>query len=734
MDKLLLDIPHILPDASDHGKLQVKQLLEKLEKTTGIAQVDIQNGVPAKICIHYDPNTISGSQVKQMARKQGKALAQKNHKQSDTDHGHFHAPLGENTELYFAIGSGICWLSGFILSFFFPINATGLFILFGTAIFLGGFYTTIEAYQSIRRGKFEIDFLMLVAAVGAMILGRWNEAALLLFLFSLGHSLEHYAMKRAKKSIAALTELVPPIAQLMQNGQIKEIPVEELKVGDVILVRPNSKIAADGVVLKGNSSVDQSPITGESIPVGKHPHPNGQTIEQFTELKAENRVFSGTINGSNALEVKVLRLNKDSTLTRLIELVKEAEAQKSPTQQFTDRIERYYVPGVLIMVSLLLFAFLVIDEPFEASFYRAMSVLIAASPCALAISTPSAVLSGIARAAKQGVLIKGGRPLEALGNINAIAFDKTGTLTEGKPKLTHVLPFAETTKEELLSIAVAVESLSDHPLASAIVEGGKQILGSANLPEAQNMQALIARGVQAQLETSLIHIGNRRLMEEVTNASVPDEIEQQMKNLETQGHTAMIVLKDKQYLGIIAIMDVARTEAKITLERLKKVGIQQMVMLTGDNQKVADAIAASIGLSEAHGNLLPEQKVAFIKSLTEQAGKVAMVGDGVNDAPAMAKSTIGIAMGAAGSDVALETADIALMADKLDNLPFTIGLGKKAKQIIRQNLLISLGMVLILVPLTLTGMVEIGPAVVGHEGSTLVVVANALRLLGFNAD
>ena len=372
MDKLLLDIPHLLPDAPKHTEVQIQQLLKGLEKTSGISQAHIQEGIPAKICVHYDPNTISVGQVEKMAKKQGVAIGRKNaHKETNEDH--HHLPFGENTELYFAIGSGIFWFSGFILSFFFPVNSIGLFIVFGISISLGGFYTTIEAYESIRKGKFEIDFLMLVAAAGAMVLGRWNEAALLLFLFSLGHALEHYAMKRAKKSIAALTDLVPPVAHLIKNGQIEEIPVEDLRIGDTILVRPNSKIAADGVVLKGNSSVDQSPITGESIPIGKHPHPNGQAVTQFNELKAENRVFSGTLNGSYVLKIKVLRLSHNSTLSRLIELVKEAEAQKSPTQQFTDRIERYYVPGVLIMVSLLLFAFLVIDEPFEASFYRAMS-------------------------------------------------------------------------------------------------------------------------------------------------------------------------------------------------------------------------------------------------------------------------------------------------------------------------------------------------------------------------
>ena len=498
------------------------------------------------------------------------------------------------------------------------------------------------------------------------------------------------------------------------------------------MVKPNSRVAADGVVVSGHSTVNQAPITGESIPVGKYAVADPDKEYQFNDLGAEHRVFSGTINGSNALEVRVLRLTKDSTLARVVELVKEAETQKSPTQQFTDRIERYYVPAVLILVTLLLFAFLVIDEPFEASFYRAISVLIAASPCALAISTPSAVLSGIARAAKQGVLIKGGRPLEDLGELKAIAFDKTGTLTEGKPRLTHVIPVNNHSKESLLKVAIAVEELSDHPIAAAIVEGAKEMIGNVEVPEAEDMQALIARGVRANLEGEKVHIGNRRLFMELTGKSVPEAIESQMSQLESTGHTAMIIHKGEHYLGVIAVMDVARPEAKSTLAALGKIGIQRMIMLTGDNQLVADSIAENIGITDPLGNLLPEQKVEAIEQLLKEEGKVAMVGDGVNDAPAMAKSTLGIAMGAAGSDVALETADVALMADKLDNLPFAIGLGRKAKTIIKQNLWISLGMVAILIPLTITGTVAIGPAVVGHEGSTLVVVLNALRLLGYD--
>lgn len=653
------------------------------------------------------------------------------HKETN-EHGHANLNfLGENTELYFAISSGVFWVSGVALSFISGVSETTVTTLFIVGAVFGGVFTFFSAGSGLLKGKFEIDFLMLFAAIGAAFLGKWGESALLLFLFSLGHALEHYAMKRARKSISALSDLAPPTALVKRNGELEEVHIEALKVGDIIVVKPNSTIAADGVVAKGTSPVDQAAITGESMPVSKHPNANWQNEMDIDKLLAEHRVFAGTINGSGALEIKVLKEAKDSTLSKLIYLVKEAETQKSPTQHLTDKFEKYYVPSVLILIIILLFAFVLIDESFEQSFYRAMSVLIAASPCALAISTPSAVLAGIARAARQGVLIKGGRPLEDLGSIKAIAFDKTGTLTEGRPKLTHAIPFGATTKEQLLQVSVAVEALSDHPLAAAIVNGGRKELGDIEIPKAENLKALTARGIQADWNDGLVHIGNRRLFEELTGVPVPEEIDRKMAELESEGHTAMIVHRDKEYLGIISAMDVARPEAISTLAALKKIGIKRMVMLTGDNQLVANAIAKNIGITDPMGSLLPEDKVKAIEQLKEQEGGVAMVGDGVNDAPAMAKSTVGIAMGAAGSDVALETADIALMADKLDNLPFAIGLSRKAKSIIKQNLIISLGMVAILVPLTMMGTIAIGPAVVFHEGSTLVVVLNALRLLRY---
>jgi Cd2+/Zn2+-exporting ATPase len=464
------------------------------------------------------------------------------------------------------------------------------------------------------------------------------------------------------------------------------------------------------------------------MPVDKMPVEDADiTLKAAEKLDEKHRVFAGSINGSELLEVKVTRPAEDSTIARLVKLVNEAQTQKSPTQNFADKLEKYYVPAVLLLVTILLFAFVVIDEPFSASFYRAMSVLVAASPCALAISTPSAVLSGVARAARGGVLVKGGRPLEELGSLTAIAFDKTGTLTEGKPKLTGVYPLNGVSEEEILETIVAIEKLSDHPLAAAIVKGGIERL-ERDVSAATNVEAIQGRGVRALYNNKEIHIGNKELFTEKDD-QVPEGIRSQAEALEMLGNTTMLVQRDKKFIAIITLMDIARKDAKETLAELKKKGIRKMIMLTGDNQKVAEAIAKDIGMTDAWGNLLPEQKVAAIEKLRKDEKKVAMVGDGVNDAPAMAKSTVGIAMGAAGSDVALETADIALMADQLSNLPFAIGLSRKAKKIIKQNVIISLGMVAILIPLTITGIAHMGPAVIGHEGSTIVVVFNALRLL-----
>jgi Cd2+/Zn2+-exporting ATPase len=583
--------------------------------------------------------------------------------------------------------------------------------------------------QTIAKGGFEIDFLMLVAAAGAAILGNWFEGSLLLFLFSLGHALEHFALEKARKSIASLADLRPKTALLSANGQIKEVPVETLQTGDIILVKPHSKIAADGVIVKGSSSVNQAPITGESMPAEKMAIP--ENTQASGKVPDANRVFAGTINGDGSLEIKVSAKAADSTLARLIKMVNEAQTQKSPTQQFTDRFEKYFVPSVLILVVSLCFAFLVIDESFRESFYRAMSVLVAASPCALAISTPSAVLSGIARAARAGVLIKGGRPLEDLGTLQAMAFDKTGTLTEGKPRLTLIKTLSgQLSEQQLLQIAVSIESGSDHPLAQAVVKGGKEKLNNATIDAAEEVQAIQGKGVQAMINGQKIAAGNLALFEK---ENPPVAVTDAVHEAEKAGNTIILIRRNEEYIGLLGLMDTPRAEAKETIRLLRKEGIRTVVMLSGDNQNVADAVASQTGIDEAHGGLLPEQKVQAMEALVKREKKVAMIGDGVNDAPAMARSTVGIAMGAAGSDVALETADVALMGDRLSLLPFAVGLSRKSRQIIRQNLIISLGMVALLVPLTIAGVATIGPAVMAHEGSTLVVVMNALRLLGYNS-
>ncbi|MDR5589454.1 heavy metal translocating P-type ATPase [Christiangramia sp. SM2212] len=644
---------------------------------------------------------------------------------------HSHGIFGERTELIFAVGSGVFLLIGFLLDKFSALSFIYILVPYLISYILGGYYTLKEAITEISKGRFEIDFLMLVAAVGAALLNKWAEGALLLFLFSLGHSLEHLAMAKARKSIESLTKLSPKIAMRKEGDSFVEVGIEALRIADIIRIKPNSAVSADGVLIKGKTSINQAPITGESIPVDKEPVKNPEDeFSADSDIPEKSRVYAGTINGDNSIEIKVIKESQDSTLNRLINMVQEAQEKKSPTQLLTDKFEKYYVPAVLILIVLMNFAFLVVDETWQDSFYRSMAALVAASPCALAISTPSAVLSGIARAAKGGVLIKGGKPLEDLGTLRAIAFDKTGTLTEGKPKMTDVVLLNGLSNDEFLRNVIALESSSNHPLAKAVVRDGKSKMTQLNgFPEVHDSEAVQGKGIRGNIGGELVQIGNLELFEE--NSEVPVKVQNQVKSLEKQGKTVMLVQNGNEFSGILALMDTPREAAKSTLAKLKKIGIRKMIMLTGDNQEVANAVASEIGLTNAYGSLLPEEKVERIKQLKEDESKIAMIGDGVNDAPAMANSTVGIAMGAAGSDVALETADIALMADRLEILPFAIALSRKAQQIVKQNLWISLGVVALLLPATIFGWANIGIAVLFHEGSTIVVVLNALRLLAF---
>ena len=656
------------------------------------------------------------------------------HAEGDGHAGHEHAPgglFGSNTELIFALAAGGALSVGFALEKLAPGIPTWVpLALFLGAYGLGGFFTVREAVENLKRRRFEIDTLMLVAAAGAAALGAWAEGALLLFLFSLGHALEHYAMGRAKRAIEALAELAPRTARVRRGDDIIETPVERLEIGDLIVVRPNERLPADGFVVSGTTSVNQAPVTGESMPVDKQPVADPvEARARSASIDAASAVFAGTINGAGAIEIEATRKSSDTTLAKVVRMVSEAETQKSPTQRFTDRFERVFVPLVLALAFVLLFAWVVVDEPFRDSFYRAMAVLVAASPCALAIATPSAVLSGVARAARAGVLIKGGAPLENLGAIDAIAFDKTGTLTEGRPRITEVVPMEGVEARELLSVAVAVERLSDHPLAEAVARDGAQRLEGEALRTASSLRSLTGQGVAAELDGETVLIGKPEMFGADGVAPLGRSMREAVERLRDQGRTIMVVRQGPRDLGVIGLLDTPRAAARDALARLRTLGVRRMVMLSGDHQKAAEAIAGQMGLTEAWGDLMPDDKVEAVKRLRANA-KVAMVGDGVNDAPAMATATVGVAMGAAGSDVALETADVALMGDDLSNLPFTIGLSRRTRAVIRQNLFVSLGVVAFLVPATILGL-GIGPAVALHEGSTLLVVFNALRLLAY---
>lgn len=652
------------------------------------------------------------------------------------DHDHDHKGiLGRHTELICSLACGLLLGVGFAVEKLSTAAPPWLpLALYCGAYLAGGFYTVREALENIRRGKFEIDTLMLVAAAGAAILGAWAEGALLLFLFSLGHALEHFAMGRATQAIEALAKLAPQTAIVKRNGETREVPVEQLSVGDIVVVRSNERLPSDGFVVEGRSSVNQAPVTGESIPVDKQPVSDATIARERPEaIGASSKVYAGTINGPGALEIEVTRTSKDSVLAKVVKMVSEAESRKSPTQRFTDKFQRIFVPGVLLLAVVLLGAGFVVDEPFAATFYRSMAVLVAASPCALAIATPSAVLSGVARAARGGVLIKGGAPLEALGAVSVIAFDKTGTLTEGNPRIVNIKVMEGVTEEELLAVAVAVESASDHPLAQAIVRDGKQRLGDQKIRAASDLQSLTGRGVRASLDGETVWIGKVEMFGADDVPAIGPTAKAAVEALRQGGQTTMVVRKGERDLGVIGLMDSPRPAARQVLARLRELGIRRMVMLSGDHQKVADAIASEIELDDARGDLMPDDKVRTIGQLRSEARQIAMVGDGVNDAPAMASSTVGIAMGAAGSDVALETADVALMGDRLEHLPFVIGLSRSTRRIILQNMFVSLGVVGLLVPATILGL-GIGPAVAVHEGSTLLVVFNALRILAYRDD
>jgi Cd2+/Zn2+-exporting ATPase len=614
--------------------------------------------------------------------------------------------------------------------------------LYALAYVAGGYYSVQDAWETLKQRQFDVNFLMIIAAVGAAAVGQPREGAVLMFLFSLSNTLETYAMGRTHASVRALLDLAPKEADVYRGGQIVRVPVDDLRVGEVVLVRPGAQIPADGQVIRGDSAVDEASITGEAMPVEKRPGA---------------RAFAGTLNGQGALDLRVTTPVGDSTLARIVAVVRQAREQKAHSQDFTDRvIGQYYAYAVVgitllaIVVPLLFFGW---DVP--ATLYRAMTLMVVASPCALVISIPAALLSALASAARGGVLFKGGRHLEAAARVKVVAFDKTGTLTSGRPGVVAIIPVGLTDEKrttqdqsvaaslavgpsslvppddqlgelteaqvQLCAVAAAIERFSEHPLARAIVKGAQE--RALAIPAAEGFEAQTGAGANATVLGRSMRIGRPALFGQLT-PDVAIEVHAQ----ETQGRT-VVALGDQQPWGLIAIADTVRPEAAAAVARLKQVGIARVVLLTGDNRHTAAAIGAALGVNEVRAELLPHQKVEAIKDLQARYGPVAMVGDGVNDAPALATAALGVAMGAAGTDVALESADVLLMADDLSRLPGALKLAKHARRIVRQNLAFAFTVMAVLMALAIVGSIPLPLGVVGHEGSTLIVVANGLRLL-----
>ncbi|HET9065603.1 MAG TPA: heavy metal translocating P-type ATPase [Gemmatimonadales bacterium] len=624
--------------------------------------------------------------------------------------------FARHEELAWAAAAGLLLLTSWLLEIGGRLPwevARGGYLL---VAIIGGRQPVRHLVRGLMRGRLflDIDFLMVVAAIGAAVVGAWAEGAFLLFLFALANALERYALDRARDAIRALTALVPDTARVLAAGRETVLPIAQVRPGDVVVLRPGERVPVDGTIRSGASSLDQAPITGESIPVDK---------------QVGDEVYAGTLNGEGALEVLVTRAVGDRTLDRVIRLVEESESAKARTEQFTERFERVFVPIVVVLDILLIVVpplLGVLD--WSTALYRGMTVLVAASPCALALGPPAAMLAGIAQAARRGVLIKGGIHLESLALVRAIAFDKTGTLTRGRPEVTALIPASGCDLAELMLVAGSVERRSEHPLAQAVVRRAEA--DGVPLEPAGDLTAITGRGVTCTFRDEPVWIGSMQMWRREGDLP-PVEILEAAATVGAAGQSVMAVRHGTRWLGVIGLSDQPRDSVPTTLATLRSMGLGPLVMLTGDHAGVGHAVARSIGLDDVRADLMPADKVTAIGELLAAHGSVAMVGDGVNDAPALAAATVGIAMGGAGSAAALETADVALIGDDLSRLPFAIGLARRSRTILRQNLVIAAGMMLLLLIAAALGVLDIGPAVIGHEGSTLIVIGNALRILRY---
>lgn len=594
-------------------------------------------------------------------------------------------------------------------------------LLFITSMLVGGLSLFRTGLQNLMRFEFDMRTLMTIAVIGGVIIGEWAEVAIVVILFAISEALERFSMDRARKSISSLMDIAPKEALVKRNGEEMTIHVKDIAIGDVMIVKPGQKIAMDGVIVNGYSAINQAAITGESVPV---------------EKTVDDEVFAGTLNEEGLLEVEITKLVEDTTISKIVHLVEEAQAERAPSQAFVDKFAKYYTPIIMIIAALVATVPpLIFDGSWETWIYQGLAVLVVGCPCALVISTPISIVSAIGNAAKKGVLIKGGVYLEEIGGLKAIAFDKTGTLTKGVPVVTNYQALNNKTDEQkLLSIITALEYRSQHPLASAIIKKAEDENISYAGIKVDDFSSMTGKGIKGTIDGILYFIGNPKLFKELPNSNFDKEVEQRVTALQKQGKTVMVVGTEKDLLAVIAVADEVREVSKDVIQKLHQAGIKRTVMLTGDNHSTANAIGSHVGVTDVQSELLPQDKLDVIKQLRSKYDNVAMVGDGVNDAPALAAATVGIAMGGAGTDTALETADVALMGDDLRKLPFTVKLSRKTLNIIKANITFAIAIKLLALVLVIPGWLTLWIAILSDMGATLLVALNGLRLMRVEED
>jgi Cd2+/Zn2+-exporting ATPase len=606
-------------------------------------------------------------------------------------------------------GAGVLLLAGLLAEKAFGLAGPAAALYWAT-LFVGGIYPMRSGLAAARRGRLTISTLLVVAAAGAVALGVIEEAAVLVVVFSLGEVLEGYASDRARRAIRALMRLAPPLAlRARADGTQEKVPVEALQPDDAIVVRPGERVATDGSVVEGTSAIDQSAVTGESLPVDVAP---GSTV------------FGGTLNGNGGLLIRVTKEYGDTTLARIIRQVEEAQASKGRAQRFADRFGAVYTPAMFAVAALVAVIPPLLGHGVGDWVYRSLVVLTVSCSCALVMSVPISIIAAVTRAARAGILIKGGAHLEALASVRVVAFDKTGTVTLGRPRLTDVVPFGERDADEILRLAAGVEAASEHPLAGAVLRAAEE--RGLRWENGRDLRAIPGMGVEAT-------VSGRRLFVGKPQKHLPDDVARALAGSAAEGKTAVILSSGSELLGLLAIADEVRPHAAEVVSSLRRLGIEHIVMLTGDNEPTAASVARRLGINEYRAALLPEEKTAAVKALRDRHGPIAMVGDGVNDAPALATADVGIAMGAAGTDVALETADVALMADDLGKLPEAIVLARRARANLRQNITMSLVAVAALVAGALMGELSLTTGLLLNEGSALLIIGNGLRLLATRA-